>query len=63
MDGFPDSPEAVALALMDRILEHDESARSRRHNQTTADAMLELFSQCLEAANGKRASSAGAMLH
>lgn len=44
MKRYPDSPEGVALALMDKILA-DEGFRS---NQPPAARLLWLYQQCLE---------------
>ncbi|HTV90135.1 MAG TPA: hypothetical protein VME41_14065 [Stellaceae bacterium] len=43
---FPDTPEAVALALLDRILERDAP---RGSNKTDERRILDLYSQCLAA--------------
>jgi len=44
---FPDTPEAVALALLDRILERD--APQRGSNKPDERRILDLYSQCLAA--------------
>jgi hypothetical protein len=45
---FPDSPEAVALALLRLLLERDAAKPSN------AGALLDLFAECLRAARGER---------
>jgi hypothetical protein len=51
---YPETPEAVAFALFNQILEVDPSLTSRTSNQPVASYMLDLFAGCLVAAEGKR---------
>jgi hypothetical protein len=51
MSNWPDSPEGVALALMDRILEQEENER-RNTRRSRAD-MLALFRECVAAVNSR----------
>ena len=51
---YPETPEAAAFALFKEIIEADPSLTSRTSNQPVASYMLDLFSECLVAANGKR---------
>jgi hypothetical protein len=63
---FPDSPEAVALALLDRILERDKDAQAkvtRGDNRTKTAALLDLYADCLAAATGRRDAAATATYH
>jgi hypothetical protein len=53
---YPETPEAVAFALFNQILEADPSLTSRTSNQPVASYMLDLFAECLVAAEGKRQS-------
>ena len=58
---FPDSPESVALVLMQEIMKREEAAehheRPDRRNRRTRDDMLDLFGECLKAARGERNAS------
>ena len=51
---YLETPEAAAFALFKEIIEADPSLTSRTSNQPDASYMLDLFSECLVAANGKR---------
>jgi hypothetical protein len=49
MNDCPDSPEAVALVLLEKILEREAPQR----NDTSAAQIIELYAQCLAAVHGK----------
>jgi hypothetical protein len=51
---YPNSPEGVALALFNQILDADSSLTSRASNQPVAAYMLDLFAECVAAAHGER---------
>ncbi|HVC52772.1 MAG TPA: hypothetical protein VND87_12180 [Stellaceae bacterium] len=44
---YPDSPEAVALGLLDRVLERGEP--QQRSNRPTERRIIDLYVQCLAA--------------
>jgi hypothetical protein len=46
-----DNPESVAWKLFEKILEQDDQVKS---NLPAAARMLDLFAECLRAANGDR---------
>jgi len=50
-NSYPDSPEAVALSLLEKILEREGDSAQR--NEPPAARMIELYAQCLAAVNGK----------
>lgn len=50
MAALPESPEGVALLLFAMLFERE----LREHNEATARWALDLFSECLRAANGER---------
>ena len=54
---MPETPEATALALLYLILEQDRSLTSRTSNQPVAAYLLDLYAECLTAANGDRNGS------
>jgi hypothetical protein len=57
----PDSPEAVALVLLEKILERDDQTKS---NLPAAARMLDLYAVCLRAATGDRvAFDLGTTMH
>jgi hypothetical protein len=56
----PDSPEAVVLALLDRILDRDDAKRG--DNRPTGAALLDLYAECLAATTGRR-QAADTTLH
>ena len=57
MSNFPETPEAAAYALLRMIIEQDKSLTSRMGNQPVAAYLLNLYGQCLAAANGDRAQA------
>ena len=56
MSDFPDSPEAVALALLDRVLERGEP--QQRSNRPTERRIIELYVQCFAAVRGEPGAAA-----
>jgi hypothetical protein len=48
---YPDSPEAVALSLLEKILEREDQSRS---NEPPAAHTLNRYAQCLQAVRGHR---------
>jgi hypothetical protein len=53
MSNFPDTPEAVALALMQMIDETDKKDASRRRSNTSErERLLSLYKDCLWAVTG-----------
>jgi hypothetical protein len=53
-DRAPETTEAVAYELLRLILLQDRSLTSRATNQPVAAYILDLFAECLSAANGNR---------
>ncbi len=51
----PETPEAVALALLDRILEREEPQPGA--NRPREQRLLDLYARCLAAANGRHETS------
>jgi hypothetical protein len=51
---MPNTPEAVAFALFKRITKADPSLVTGSASQPIAAAMLDLFAECLKAAEGER---------
>jgi len=49
---YPDSPDAVALALFDRICNAEEKEDRRGRNVPTRHDMLALYAECLKAVHG-----------
>lgn len=47
---WPDAPEAVALALMEKILERDDQTR---RNEPPAARILALYAECLAVVQGR----------
>jgi hypothetical protein len=48
MNGFPDSPEAVALELWRQIREAEgDQEQTRRHNRPHRADLLALYAECL----------------
>jgi hypothetical protein len=47
----PDCPEAVALVLLEKILEQDDQTKS---NLPPAARLLDLYAECLAATHGDR---------
>lgn len=60
MGSYPDSPEAVALALF-REIHEAERKDGRRLNEPPTQRMLDLFAQCLDAVKGQRTTTAYTM--
>jgi hypothetical protein len=56
---YPTTPEAAAWALFKEIIEADPSLTSRTSNQSIASFMLDLFAECILAANGERKTPSG----
>jgi hypothetical protein len=49
---FPETPEAVALALLDRVLDRSEPERGT--NKPRWQEILALYAECLAAVDGDR---------
>jgi hypothetical protein len=61
MGDFPDSPEAVALALLREILDRENGEnpeRPERRNRRAREEVLDLYAECLMAARGDRSRGA-----
>jgi len=63
MSGSPDSPEAVALRLLEMVLEREEGGERRRNDRRRAENLLDLYAECLVATNGNRQIAHGALLN
>lgn len=53
MSDAPDSPEAVALELLKMIRDAEDEQEPRRNTPARA-YLLDVFAECLAAANGRR---------
>jgi hypothetical protein len=62
MTDHPETPEATALALLQLILDTEEKT-GRKRNEPTRHQILDLYAECLAAANGDRNTAANATLH
>jgi hypothetical protein len=60
MSTYPESEPAIALWLMERILEREDQTK---RNEPVAAHTLDLYAQCLQAVNGDRLTPASAVLH
>jgi hypothetical protein len=58
---FPDTPEAVALALLDRILEREPE--DRHSNKSAEQRVLGLYAQCLATVMTDRSAGSGVTMH
>ena len=56
---YPETAEGAALALLYLIIEQDRSLTSRMSNQPVAAYLLDLYAECLRAANGDRGDPRG----
>jgi hypothetical protein len=57
---YPDSLEAVALSLLEKILERDDQPKT---NEPPAARLISLYAQCLEVVRGDRMSPDLRMMH
>ena len=64
MTGYPDTPEGVALVLMEKVLDAEDKA-ANRSNQPPREYLFRLYAECFAVANkGFRAEmEAAATLH
>ena len=53
MSDVPDSPEAVALELL-KMIRDAEGEQEPRRNMPPRTYLLDVFAECLAAANGRR---------
>jgi hypothetical protein len=56
---FPCTNEGIGLALLYLIVEQDRSLTSRTADQPVAAYLLDLYGECLRAANGERDKDRG----
>lgn len=66
MNGIPETPEGVALALMRDILEREadeDCPRPDQRNRRTRDEIFDLYAECFRAASGDRARPDLGQLH
>ena len=65
--GYPDCPEAVALALMEMIKgaegEGQQDPARRGRNRPRSAELLDLYAECLAAVNGDRATVKDLTMH